>query len=215
MNKKNVVLLGASGLVGSNVLTELLAHDQVGQVTVLVRTPLQLNHPKLRQVRTDFTNVSALDSLGAVDALFCCIGTTRKKTPNLTEYKAIDYGINMAVATHAKAHGCKEIHLVSSVGANPKSSNFYLKIKGEVEEGIQALGIERCFIYRPSMLIGARNESRPAEKLGQLLTPLFDVFTFGGKYHSIKAGVLASAMCTFPQHPGISILHYREIIALI
>ena len=212
---KNVVLLGASGLVGSNVLTELLAHDQVGQITILVRNSLQLTHPKLTQVRTDFTDLSALDSIGSVDALFCCIGTTRKKTPDLVQYKAIDYGITMAVATYAKAHGCKQIHLVSSVGANAKSSNFYLKIKGEVEEGIQALGVERCFIYRPSMLIGARNESRPAEKLGQLLTPIFDVFTFGGQYHSIRATNLAQCMVRQVEisKPGKQILFYRDFNA--
>lgn len=215
MNMKNVVLLGASGLVGSNVLTELLAHDQVGQITILVRNSLQLTHPKLTQVRTDFTDLSALDSIGSVDALFCCIGTTRKKTPDLVQYKAIDYGITMAVATYAKAHGCKQIHLVSSVGANSKASNFYLKIKGEVEEGIQALGVERCFIYRPSMLIGARNESRPAEKLGQLLTPIFDVFTFGGQYHSIRATNLAQCMVRQVEisKPGKQILFYRDFNA--
>ena len=212
---KNVVLLGASGLVGSNVLNELLAHDQVGQVTVLVRTSLQLTHPKLTQVRTDFTDLSALDSIGSVDALFCCIGTTRKKTPDLVQYKAIDYGITMEVARRAKQLGCKQIHLISSVGANAKSSNFYLKIKGEIEEGIQTLGFETCLIYRPSMLIGARNESRPAEKIGQILTPVFDFFTFGGNYHSIRATNLAQCMVRQVEisKPGKQILFYRDFNA--
>ena len=212
---KNVVLLGASGLVGSNVLTELLAHDQVGQITILVRNSLQLTHPKLTQVRTDFTDLSALDSIGSVDALFCCIGTTRKKTPDLVQYKAIDYGITMEVARRAKQLGCKQIHLISSVGANAKSSNFYLKIKGEIEEGIQTLGFETCLIYRPSMLIGARNESRPAEKIGQILTPVFDFFTFGGNYHSIRATNLAQCMARQVEisKPGKQILFYRDFNA--
>ena len=212
---KNVLLLGASGLVGSNVLTELLAHDQVGQITILVRNSLQLTHPKLTQVRTDFTDLSALDSIGSVDALFCCIGTTRKKTPDLIQYKAIDYGITMEVARRAKQLGCKQIHLISSVGANAKSSNFYLKIKGEIEEGIQTLGFETCLIYRPSMLIGARNESRPAEKIGQILTPVFDFFTFGGNYHSIRATNLAQCMARQVEisKPGKQILFYRDFNA--
>lgn len=208
MNNKTCLILGASGLVGSKVLNELLAHDEVGQVIVLVRTPLQLTHPKLTQVRTDFKDLSAMDGIGSIDVLFSCIGTTRKKTPDLIQYKAIDYGITMAVASYAKKHGCKEIHLVSSVGANANSSNFYLKIKGEVEEGIQSIGFEQCFIYRPSMLIGARNESRPAEKLGQLLTPIFDLFTFGGKYHSIHASRLAKAMCAKFGKQGTHIFHF-------
>jgi len=212
---KNVLLLGASGLVGSNVLSELLAHDQVGQITILVRNSLQLTHPKLTQVRTDFTDLSALDSIGSVDALFCCIGTTRKKTPDLVQYKAIDYGITMEVARRAKQLGCKQIHLISSVGANAKSSNFYLKIKGEIEEGIQTLGFETCLIYRPSMLIGARNESRPAEKIGQILTPVFDFFTFGGNYHSIRATNLAQCMARQVEisKSGKQILFYRDFNA--
>jgi uncharacterized protein YbjT (DUF2867 family) len=214
MNKKQVLLLGASGLVGSNVLSELLANDLVGNVTVLVRKPLAISNSKLIQVVTDFSDWTALDALTSVDVLCCCIGTTRKKTPDLVQYKAIDYGITMEVARRAKQFGCKQIHLISSVGANAKSSNFYLKIKGETEEGIQSLGFETCFIYRPSMLIGARNESRPGEKIGQLLTPVFDFFTFGGQYHSIRATTLAQSMVrNATQAPATSrILFYKDFL---
>jgi uncharacterized protein YbjT (DUF2867 family) len=215
MNKKQVLLLGATGLVGSNVLRELLASNLVGNVTVLVRKPLAISNSKLIQVVTDFTDLSALDSIGPVDALFCCIGTTRKKTPDLVQYKAIDYGITMEVARRAKQLGCQQIHLISSVGANAKSSNFYLKIKGETEEGIQTLGFETCLIYRPSMLIGGRNESRPAEKIGQILTPVFDFFTFGGNYHSIRASELAKCMVSQVERStaGNQILYYRDFNA--
>jgi uncharacterized protein YbjT (DUF2867 family) len=215
MNKKQVLLLGATGLVGSNVLSELLKSDWVGNVTVLVRKPLAITHSKLTQVVTDFSDWTALDALTSVDVLCCCIGTTRKKTPDLVQYKAIDYGITMEVARRAKQLGCQQIHLISSVGANAKSSNFYLKIKGETEEGIQSLGFETCLIYRPSMLIGARNESRPAEKIGQILTPVFDFFTFGGNYHSIRANQLAQCMVRQVEisTPGNHVLYYREFNA--
>lgn len=215
MNKKQVLLLGATGLVGSNVLRELLASNLVGNVTVLVRKPLAISNSKLIQVVTDFSDWAALDALTSVDVLFCCIGTTRKKTPDLVQYKAIDYGITMEVARRAKQLGCKQIHLISSVGANAKSSNFYIKIKGETEEGIQTLGFETCLIYRPSMLIGKRNESRPAEKIGQTLTPVFDFFTFGGNYHSIRASELAQCMVGQVERstPGKQILYYRDFNA--
>jgi uncharacterized protein YbjT (DUF2867 family) len=215
MNKKQVLLLGATGLVGSNVLRESLENDLVGNVTVLVRKPLAISNSKLIQVVTDFSDWSELDTLTSVDLLFCCIGTTRKKTPDLVQYKAIDYGITMEVARRAKQLGCKQIHLISSVGANAKSSNFYLKIKGETEEGIQTLGFETCLIYRPSMLIGKRNESRPAEKIGQILTPVFDFFTFGGNYHSIRASELAQCMVGQVEisTPGKQILYYRDFNA--
>lgn len=208
MKLKTCLILGASGLVGSNVLTALLADEHVARVTVLVRKLLSVTHPKLIQVCTDFKDMSALDSIGSIDVLYSCIGTTRKKTPDLIAYRAIDYGITTAVAALAKAKGCEEIHLVSSVGANANSSNFYLKIKGEVELGIQALGFERCIIYRPSMLIGARNESRPMEKVGQFLIPVFDLFTFRGKYHSIHATCLAHVMVSKQVQPGSYLLHF-------
>jgi uncharacterized protein YbjT (DUF2867 family) len=121
----------------------------------------------------------------------------------------------MEVARRAKQLGCQQIHLISSVGANAKSSNFYLKIKGETEEGIQTLGFETCLIYRPSMLIGARNESRPTEKIGQILTPVFDFFTFGGNYHSIRASELAKCMVSQVERStaGNQILYYRDFNA--
>ena len=208
MKDRHALVLGASGLVGSELLKRLLETKGIGKVTTLVRKPLNLSHAKLVQIETDFS--SAKISLGpdAIDVVFCCIGTTRKKTPDLVEYKAIDYGITMNVARLAQSQGCQEIHLVSSVGANSKSSNFYLAIKGEVEEGIQGLGFTSCNIYRPSMLIGKRNESRPFERIGQVLTPIFDFLTFGGKYHSVHASKLAGVMGSLQGKNGTYIFHF-------
>jgi len=159
MNKKQVLLLGATGLVGSNVLSELLKSDLVGKVTVLVRKPLAISNSKLIQVVTDFSDWTALDALTSVDVLCCCIGTTRKKTPDLVQYKAIDYGITMEVARRAKQLGCKQIHLISSVGANAKSSNFYLKIKGETftfggnYHSIRATQLAQCMVRQVEISI--------------------------------------------------------------
>jgi uncharacterized protein YbjT (DUF2867 family) len=102
--------------------------------------------------------------------------------------------------------------VVSSVGANAQSRNYYLKIKGEMEEGIERLGFDCCRIYRPSMLLGIRKESRPLERLGQELMPLFDLFTFGGKYHSIDALDVARAMCRTAEAAGTKVLEYREMM---
>lgn len=213
MKNRVVLLLGASGLVGSKVLEELLLREDVAEVRVLVRKSLNTNHAKVRERITDFSSLEPLDDFFQVDALYCCIGTTRKKTPDLVAYKAIDYGIPMSVGEQVKAKGCQEIHVVSSVGANAKSSNYYLKIKGQMEEGIECLGFERCRIYRPSMLMGKRKESRPLERLGQRLTPIFDFFTFGGKYHSIDALDVAHAMCRISDDTGTKILEYRHMVS--
>jgi len=212
MKNRVVLLLGASGLVGSKVLEELLLREDVAEIRVLVRKPLNLTHAKVKERITDFSSLEPLDDFFQVDALYCCIGTTRKKTPDLVAYKAIDFGIPLSVGEQVKAKGCREIHVVSSVGANAQSRNYYLKIKGEMEEGIERLGFDCCRIYRPSMLLGIRNESRPLERLGQKLMPFFDLFTFGGKYHSIDALDVARAMCRTAKTAGTKVLEYREMM---
>lgn len=212
MKNRVVLLLGASGLVGSKVLEELLLREDVAEIRVLVRKPLNLTHAKVKERITDFSSLEPLDDFFQVDALYCCIGTTRKKTPDLVAYKAIDFGIPLSVGEQVKAKGCREIHVVSSVGANAQSRNYYLKIKGEMEEGIERLGFACCRIYRPSMLLGIRKESRPLERLGQKLMPLFDLFTFGGKYHSIDALDVARAMCRSSEAAGTKVLEYREMM---
>lgn len=212
MKNRVVLLLGASGLVGSKVLEELLLREDVAEIRVLLRKPLNLSHAKVKERITDFSSLEPLDDFFQVDALYCCIGTTRKKTPDLVAYKAIDVGIPLSVGEQVKAKGCREIHVVSSVGANAQSANYYLKIKGEMEEGIERLGFECCRIYRPSMLLGIRKESRPLERLGQKLMPFFDLFTFGGKYHSIDALDVARAICRSSEAAGTKVLEYREMM---
>lgn len=209
-NSKKILILGASGLVGSHLLNKALQDESISEVFVLVRNPLQKDHPKLIQVITDFKDLDQLPP--TIDVLYCCIGTTRKKTPDLTEYKAIDYGITMKVAEYYRALDTNQIHLISSVGASSDSSNFYLRIKGEIEEGIKSLGFPSCLIYRPSMLIGKRNESRPFERIGQILCPIFDFFTFNGKYHSVLASELAQSMLenSRDSKSGTVILHYPD-----
>ena len=212
MQQRIALIIGATGFVGSKLMEVLSQQEDVSEIRILVRKPLAQLPEKVKQYVTDFTSLTAMEAVFSADVLYCCIGTTRKKTPNLVEYKAIDYGITMDVARLAKSQGCQEIHLVSSVGANSKSSNFYLAIKGEVEQGIQGLGFASCTIYRPSMLIGERNESRPFERLGQVITPLFDFFTFGGKYHSIKAEQVAEAMAKIPKELGLRYLEYKNML---
>ncbi len=212
-----IALIGASGLVGNHVLRFLLESSFVTEVRSFGRQELAVNHPKLMHSKTDFSNVEEWASDWQFDVLVCCIGTTRKKTPDLAVYKTIDYGITVRVAQWAKKSGCSSVHLISSISANAKSRNFYLKIKGETEEALSSLGFTSCQIYRPGMLIGKRQESRPAEWVGQKLSPLFDLFTFGGNYHSISAEQLAQAMKNNVEKKplGNQILNYRDFLLLI
>lgn len=212
-----IALIGASGLVGNHVLRFLLESSFVTEVRSFVRQELALNHSKLKQTKTDFSDVEEWATDWNFDVLVCCIGTTRKKTPDLAVYKTIDYGITVRVAQWAKKSGCSSVHIISSMSANAKSRNFYLKIKGETEEALSALEFNSCQIYRPGMLIGKRQESRPAEWVGQKLSPLFDLFTFGGNFHSISAEKLAEALINNIEKTamGNKVLHYRDFLLLI
>ena len=162
----------------------------------------------------NFDNLEVHKSEFTGDALFLCIGTTRKKTPNLNDYKKIDFGINIESAQMAKENNVPQVHLISSIGADSKASNFYLKLKGEIEEALNDLKFESTFIYRPSVLIGNRNESRPMETISQKLMPFFDLFMQGKlkKYHSISAKQVAKAIIenSKTNYKGVSFLEYTK-----
>ena len=210
---KKAIIIGSSGLVGSVLLQKLLSSPQIESVLSLVRTASDLEHPKLQELVCDFQDLSNIEDLIVGDAVFFCIGTTRKKTPNLDEYRNIDCGIVQRITTIAEANGVRQAHLISAVGANADSSNFYLKIKGEAEAVLKNSRFEYGCLYRPAMLIGKRKEKRFGESFGQFLSPFFDVFMGKGKFHSIKAETLANSMLWNALKPmkGIRVLHYRDM----
>lgn len=212
-----IALIGASGLVGNHVLRLLIESSFVTEIRSFGRQKLAISASKLVQILTDFSDVEEWATDWHFDVLICCIGTTRKKTPDLSVYKTIDYGITVRMAEWAKKSGCSSVHLISSVSANATSRNFYLRIKGETEEALLSLGFTSFQIYRPGMLIGKRQESRPAEWVGQKLSPFFDLFTFGGNYHSISAVKLAQAIRNnVEKNPlGNRLLHYRDFLSVI
>jgi uncharacterized protein YbjT (DUF2867 family) len=190
------VIAGASGLIGSKLLNILLQESFYDEVLILVRKELPLSHKKLVQLVIDFERLE--DHAAAITGhlVFCCLGSTKKKTPDLVEYRKIDLDYPLQLAQFAKQNGVKQYHLVSSLGANSKSSAFYTKIKGEVEEAIQKVGLKCLYIYEPSILTGDRNESRPLESFANILMPFIDLFLIGGlkKYRSIPAETVARAM---------------------
>jgi len=212
--QKSIVILGATGLVGSALMEELIQDPQVSQIRLLTRRPLVIAHPKVQIFETDLSTPD-LEAFNGVDALYCCIGTTRKKTPVQTQYRAIDYGMTLATAKAAKNAGAQEIHLVSAIGADTQSKIFYSRLKGEIERDLLKMNFERTLIYQPAILIGPRPEKRFGEKIGQILSPLFDLLLFGPlqKYHSISAKKLAVSMRqhSFQNQKGAQILVYPDL----
>jgi len=190
------IIVGASGLIGSNLLNILLDEATYTEVTALVRKPTEISHHKLKEVVVDFDKLDDYTNEISGHALFCCLGTTKARTPNEQDYRRIDHDYPVKLAQLAQQNGIKQYHLVSSLGADTKSSFFYTKLKGETEDDIKKVGLNTLHIYRPSLLIGDRKEQGFLEKIAVALIPVIDPLLVGSlkKYRSIPAKTVALAM---------------------
>ena len=181
-------VIGATGLIGSHLLELLLADDNFDSVRILLRRPFDLTHPKLEKKLVDFSDMESFRlALEDSDVIFCAIGTTQKKVKgDKSAYRKVDFDIAVNAAQLGKLCGCETFVLVSAVGANSQSNNFYLKLKGETEEAVKATGIKSIHIVRPSLLLGDRKEFRLGEKMAQWVMPVFS-FLIPKKYRPIHA----------------------------
>jgi len=209
---KKAILLGASGLIGSHLLQLLLASSKFSSITIFVRKPLGIKNEKLTEIITDFSQISKLKELITGDFVFSCLGSTKSKTPDLKEYRRIDHDIPVEVAGFAAENSVRQFHLVSSLGANPKASNFYTKMKGETEEDIKQIQIPSIHIYQPSLLRGERKENRLFEKIALQITKLIDPLLTGSlkKYRSIEIEKVAQAMYNQSLKQQMGIFTYQS-----
>jgi uncharacterized protein YbjT (DUF2867 family) len=190
------VIAGASGLVGGLLLDILLQSREYEEVLILVRHKLPIHNKKLKQLVIDFDRLDEqADNING-HAIFCCLGSTRKKTPDLAVYRKIDHDYPLQLAQIAAKNGVTQYHLVSALGANAAAANFYTKMKGETEADIKTAGVPSLHIYRPALLTGNRQESRPGEGFFTGLMMLLNPVLTGGlkKYRSIPARAVALAM---------------------
>lgn len=215
---KTAIIIGASGLVGNEVLNLLLTNDTFNKVKVFVRKPLLVNHPKLEQHVIDFDLIYKSTDLVKGDVLFCCLGTTIKTAGSKEEFKKVDYAYPLAFAKIAKQNGVKKFILISSIGANSNTSNFYLKVKGDIEAELEKLKFESLVIVRPSMLLGERKEFRLGESIGKAVMNLVSIFFIGKlkKYKAIEAKTVAKAMVklSLPNLGGVSIIQSDKLLEL-
>ena len=214
MSEKIAALIGATGLIGSHLLKYLKDDDDFKTIRVLVRRPVAIKHPKVKVIVIDFADQAAFKAgIAGCDTVFCAVGTTNKKVKGDKEaYRKVDYDIPVNAARFCAETGCRQFLLVSSVGANSKGGNFYIKMKGEVEDKVQSIGIPSVSIFRPSMLMGKRTESRPAEAIAQAMGKSLS-FLFPSKYKPIQAKDVAKAMIVACKQdkPGLLIYHYKEM----
>lgn len=215
---KKAILLGASGLIGKNLLTQLLNNPGYSEVLAIGRRTLNMAHPKLKELIVDFDHIDQYASNIKGDVVFCCLGSTNSKTPDKVQYKKIDYQYPLDIGSIAQNNGATSYHLVSAIGADVNSSIFYPKTKGEVERDLKAIPFKSIYIYRPSFLDGNREEKRTAEKIMIGLMRFLNPLLIGGlkKYRSIRIETVASAMLkeSLTDKKGVFIYSSDQIEAL-
>jgi uncharacterized protein YbjT (DUF2867 family) len=211
------VLAGASGLVGSHCLSCLLQSTHYHKILALVRQPLDIQLPKFQQLVVNFESLPLLPEFAGAD-VFCALGTTMRQAGSRAAFRKVDYDAELAYATAAAQSGASQFLVVSSVGANPHSSTFYLQVKGELEEAVKTLPFRSVHIFRPSFLAGDRPLNRPAERVGTAVAQMLD-FAFVGKfkkYSAVDANDLAAAMlaAAHKAEPGVHFYEFEQILAL-
>jgi len=204
MNKKGkiAILLGATGLTGNILLQKLLHDDRYDAIKVFTRKPTGIKHSKLMEMPVNLLELEKYKTDFTSDEVFCCIGTTTKKTPDKKLYKQIDLGIPVAAAKLCKENNIPTLLIISSIGANAKSSVFYSKTKGEMEQAVLAEQIPNTYILQPSFIVGDRKEKRAGEKLGIAFSRLVQPLLIGPakKYRAIRAETIANAMIYLANH---------------
>ena len=194
MSHRTALLAGATGLVGREILAALLRDPDVQAVHVLARRDFPAQDPRVKPHRVDF---AALPPLPAVDEAYLALGTTIKVAGSQAAFRAVDHDANLAVARGVFAAGCRRAGLVSAMGADARSSIFYSRVKGELEDALTALGFSTLVIARPSMLSGDRSAlgqperggEQLAMKISSVLRPLIPA-----NYRSVLAADVAGAL---------------------
>lgn len=193
---RSALLAGASGLVGTHCLQRLLASDVYESVTVLVRRALPLADPKLTQIVADFDRLEEGAAGVAAEDVYCCLGTTIKTAGSQEAFRRVDFDYPLGLARLSKTRGARRFLMVSALGADARSSVFYNRVKGEVEQAVREVGIEKSYFFRPSLLLGARVEFRVGERVAMAAATLIAPVLIGGltRYRPIQADVVAAAM---------------------
>jgi len=198
MTGKTATIIGSTGLVGSYLLQQLKEENTYSIIRLLVRRPIENTHPKVEVKLIDFNDTESFKlGIDGSDVVFCAIGTTQAKVKgDKNAYRKVDYDIPVKAAQFCKETGCEQFVLVSSAGADSKSNNFYLRLKGEVEDTVKAIGLKQFLVFRPSILLGDRQEKRPGERFGQAFMQTFSFMLIGkwNKYKPIHAKDVATAM---------------------
>lgn len=215
---KVALVFGATGLIGSYLVEQLLQHNSYQTVKVFVRRKIEMEHPKLIQHIVDFDKLLEYGELIEGDDLYCALGTTRAKAGSKEAFFKVDFTYVYEAARIGMAQGVNQFLLVSSVGADPNSRFYYSQVKGEIEKAVKNLEYWAIHIFQPSLLLGERNENRFGEEVAKKIGKVFDKLTGNllTKYSPIEAEAVAQAMIAAAQrlHAGIHTYRSEELQTL-
>jgi uncharacterized protein YbjT (DUF2867 family) len=208
----SAVVIGATGLVGRECVTQLAARPEFERVTAVARRALpdDLQFARLRTVLVDFDRLHERPDVFRASHVLCALGTTIKQAGSRERFRQVDFGYPLRVAELARAAGARHFLLVSSVGASPASRGFYLRVKGDLEAAIVALGFPSVTVVRPSLLLGDRKEFRLGEEIAMRLSWAFPL-----KYRAVHVRQVARVLvdAAVEDRPGVRRIENPEIVA--
>lgn len=196
MASRTALLVGATGLVGRHCLGALLADPDYAAVTVLARRPLSESHPKLHSHVIDFDEPGDVGPRARGQDVFCCLGTTIRKAGSREAFYKVDFTYPVSIAEAALANAAEQFLIVSATGAGVRARAFYSRVKGEVEAAVARMPFRAVHIFRPSLLVGDRDEFRLGERLALALSAPMSFLLKGRlrRYAPIEAATVASCM---------------------
>lgn len=217
---KTAIVIGATGLIGNELINLLSQKEHYQKVKILTRRKLNTKPPHFEQIiLKDFDLLSQQQSNLSADHIFCCLGTTMKKAGNKKNFYKVDFEYPLEIAKIARQNGAQKFFLVSAMGADKESLFFYNRVKGELENAMMDLGFQQLLIFRPSILLGSRNEQRTGENIAKTLMQAIAPLLMGPlrQYRPIRGSTVAQAMlsCAKNQHDGVTIYNSDEIKKLV
>ncbi|MFQ3362188.1 MAG: hypothetical protein ACI85X_000352 [Woeseiaceae bacterium] len=204
------LVIGSTGLIGKKLLIELSAKE--GNIIAVSRRPIKNLPSNIKNLEIDFDDFLENESLPFCDHIYICLGTTIKKAGSQKEFRKIDLDYCVAFAKKARESGATDISLVTSIGANSSAKSFYLKVKGKVEEEIKNIDFHSINIYRPSLLLGHREESRFLEGVAKYIHYPLNLFLIGPlrKYRSVQAADVAYCMANAATKKGVRYFYFDD-----
>ena len=201
MKMRAAIVVGATGLVGSELIRQLCDNEEYVSVTALTRRKLDFQHEKLVECLVNFDELAEAD-IDFAHEVYCCLGTTIKKAGSKEAFEKVDVEYPLTVASLAKKRGIQHFLVISAMGANEKAMAYYSRVKGKLEKELIDLDLPQLSIIRPSLLVGERNEFRLGEKAGEVALNVFNPLMIGPlkKVRSISASQVALAMQVIALH---------------